>query len=175
MKGRYTRSILFATALLLSLISFGQRKTNPTDTLKISGKLKSELIFTILDLDTFPTKSINNIIVTNNHGEIKKTVSGLKGVLLKDLFAKADFQTEKPRELNEFYFVFIASDNYKVVFSWNEIFNTETGNNLYIITEQDGKRIKEMDERILVVSPNDFITGRRYIKGLKEIIVKRVD
>jgi hypothetical protein len=169
------RIIIIAIALLISLITFGQRKINPTDTLKIFGKLKSELTFTTLDLDTFRSQTINDIILSNNHGETKKTLKGMKGFLLKDLFAKADFQTEKPRDLNEFYFVFIASDNYKAVFSWNEIFNTATGNNLYVITEQDGKRIKEMNERILVVSTTDFITGRRYIKGLKSIMVKRVD
>lgn len=169
------RNIIIVIALLTSLTTIGQRKTIPTDTLKITGKLKSGLTFITLDLDTFRTKIINDVIVSNNHGEIKKTVKGMKGFLLKDLFGTADFQTEKPRELNEFYFVFIASDNYKVVFSWNEIFNTETGKNLYVITEQDGKRINKMDERILVVSTTDFITGRRYIKGLERIIVKRDD
>ena len=169
------KSIFLATLLLISLATFGQRKVEPTGTLRIYGKLKNELIFTTSNLDTFPTKAIDDIVVTNNHGETKKTVKGMKGFLLKDLLATADFQTAKPRELNEFYFVLIASDNYKVVFSWNEIFNTEIGNNLYVITEKEGKRIKEMDERILVIATTDFKTGRRYIKGLDKIVVKRLD
>ncbi|MES2140906.1 MAG: molybdopterin-binding protein [Bacteroidota bacterium] len=169
------RNIFLATTLLISISTFGQRKVDPTDTLRIYGNLKTGLTFTIVDLDTFRTKAVNDIIVTNNQGETKKTVKGLKGFLLKELLATADFQTEKPKELNEFYFIFIASDNYKVVFSWNEIFNTETGNNLYVITEKEGKRIKEMDERILIITSTDFKTGRRYIKGLEKIIVKRID
>ena len=60
------------------------------------------------------------------------------------------------------------------MFSWNEIFNTETGNNLYIITEEDGKKMNEMDESILIASTKDFKT-RRYIKGLEKIIVERAD
>jgi len=76
--------------------------------------------------------------------------------------------------LSEYYFVCIASDNYKVVFSWNEIFNTDTGKSVYIITSQDGKPAAETDTRIALISPKDQMTGRRYVKGLQRIVVERV-
>ena len=82
---------------------------------------------------------------------------------------------DKPKYLNEFYFIFVAADGYKAVFSWNEIFNTETGNSLYLVTEMNGKKLKEIPERILFISTKDFRTGRRYISGLDRIIIKRVD
>jgi len=71
--------------------------------------------------------------------------------------------------------VFTATDGYKVVFSWNEIYNAEAGNNFFILTEMDGKRIEKMDQRILFISIADFQTGRRFIKGLEKIEVKRVE
>jgi hypothetical protein len=168
------RIIIIIITALISLAAVGQDKSIPTDTLRISGQIKNELIFTLHDLDTFPTKTISDVIITNHLGETKKTAKQLKGFLLKKLLEKVDLQTSAPKELNEFYFIFIASDGYKVVFSWNEIFNTATGNSFYLITEQDGKKIKESDERILIVSATDFKTGRRYIKGLQKIIIKRV-
>jgi len=76
--------------------------------------------------------------------------------------------------LSEYYFVCIASDNYKVVFSWNEIFNSDTGKSVYIITAQDGKPATGLDNRIALVSPKDQMTGRRYVKGLQKIVVERV-
>ncbi len=151
----------------------GQEKVNPTDTLKISGRIKNEKIFTLSDLDAYPKNNIEDLVITNPKGETKGTAKNIKGVLLKTVLEKIELQADKPKELNEFYFVFIASDGYKVVFSWNEIFNTETGNNLYIITEMDGKKIKEMDQRILLAATRDFITGRRYIKGLQNIIIEQ--
>jgi len=46
-----------------------------------------------------------------------------------------------------------------VVFSWNEIYNTDTGIGMYVITEKNGKKMCEMDERILAISSRDFKTG----------------
>ncbi len=71
--------------------------------------------------------------------------------------------------------MFTATDGYKVVFSWNEIYNAEAGNNFFILTEMDGKRIEKMDQRILFISIADFQTGRRFIKGLEKIAVKRME
>ena len=77
--------------------------------------------------------------------------------------------------MNEFYFTCITSDKYKVVFSWNEIFNTEIGNNIFIVTEKDGFKGKEIKDRILILSRSDLIKGRRTIKNLSEIIVSQVE
>lgn len=150
-----------------------QRKIIPTDTLIIQGDIKENLIFTWRDIDTSKVKYIGDLTLTNQHGEAKNTIKNLKGVLLKPLIDSLKFNIEKPKELNEFYFIFEASDKYKVVFSWNEIFNSPTGNQLYWITEINGKPITELNERILIVSTADLSIGRRYIKGLSKITVRR--
>jgi hypothetical protein len=58
--------------------------------------------------------------------------------------------------------------------SWNEIFNSNTGNSVYILTEQDGKPASALDNRIALVSPKDQMTGRRYVKSLQKIVIERV-
>jgi len=98
----------------------------------------------------------------------------VKAVLLKDILDKVEIDSETPKVLSEYYFVCIASDNYKVVFSWNEIFNNATGKSVYIITSVDGKPASTSDSRIALVSPKDQMTGRRYVKGLQKIVVERV-
>ena len=87
---------------------------------------------------------------------------------------KVEIDSETPRVLSEYYFVCTASDNYKVVFSWNEIFNNDTGKSVYIITSVEGKTASALDSRIALVSPKDQMTGRRYVKGLQKIVVERV-
>ncbi|MES2411549.1 MAG: molybdopterin-binding protein, partial [Bacteroidota bacterium] len=79
------------------------------------------------------------------------------------------------KELNEFYFVLVDTDGDKIVFSWNEIFNTEAGNTFYIITEMDGKKLKDMEQKIIFISTSDLKSGRRYIKALEKIQVKRAE
>ncbi|HEU5289221.1 MAG TPA: hypothetical protein VFU05_01180 [Cyclobacteriaceae bacterium] len=165
--------ILLTLLIFSYLISQGQNKINSTDAFTVSGKIKKEITVTLKDLQTIESKSIPDVVITNHLGEPKGASKNLKGILLKDALGKIEFDAESPKVLSEFYMVFTASDGYKVVFSWNEIFNTATGDNVYLITSKDGKELKDMDDRILVISTTDFKTGRRNVKGLAKIVVER--
>lgn len=165
-------------AFIFSLAILGanaQTKLNPTDQFSVEGKVQHPVIFTIAALDTFKTKSIPDIVITNHLGVVKNNLTKLKGVSLKDILSTVVLDADTPKILSEFYFVFVATDNYKIVFSWNEIFNTETGNNIYIITEEGGKKIREMNTRIPMICTSDFKTGRRDLKNLQKVIVARVE
>ena len=85
-----------------------------------------------------------------------------------------EIDAENHKVLNEYYFVCIASDDYKVVFSWNEIFNNAAGKSVYIITGQDGNWAYVLDNRIALVSSKDHRTGRGYVKGLQKIVIERI-
>ncbi len=166
---------LFIFFLLTTLSLQAQREITPSETLKIEGKIKAGKMFTIADLESFPKVAIPDQTLYNHKGEVKSTVKNMKGVLLKTVLESIQFDYGKPKELNEFYFVFVATDGYKVVFSWNEIYNTETGNNFYFVTEMDGKNLKDLDQRILFISTADLKSGRRYIKALEKIQIKRLE
>ncbi len=164
------------TYLLLTCFSISAQNTIiPSDNLKVEGKVKAEKNFSLNDLNAFPKTSIPDQTLYNHKGEVKGTVKNLKGVQLKTVLESIVFDYDKPKELNEFYFVFIATDGYKVVFSWNEIYNSEAGNNFYIVTEMEGKNIKDMEQRILFIAANDLKPGRRYIKALRKIEVRRLN
>ncbi len=168
----------FLTTLAVTLLPFcgmAQRNISPTESITISGKIKQEIRYSLSALDTFPKLKIEDQIIYNHKGEVKDTIRNIKGVLLKNILSPVEYLHEKPRDLNEFYFVFIASDGYKVVFSWNEIYNTEVGNNLYFITAMNGHPLPELEQRILFISTADLKSGRRYIKGLEKIEVRRVE
>ena len=161
--------------LAASTFTWAQTKITPTNQFTITGKIKAELKFTLADINTYPVVAIKNVTLTNHLGETKGDIQNIKGVALKPLLEKIDFLTEKPKELSQFYLTFVASDGYKIVYSWNELFNSETGNNLFIITEKDGKKLNDIEDRILTITTTDFKTGRRYVKALDKIIVGRVE
>jgi hypothetical protein len=167
-----------AICCLISLIAFrtiAQTNNFPTDKFTIEGKVKQVLTFSTSDLDTFKTKSLPDLIITDHIGSVRHTLTHLRGILLKDVLVKAELDAENPKVLSEFYYVLEAPDNYKIVFSWNEIFNTETGNNIYILTDEDGKNYKQTDERIAIVTMTDFRTGRRHMRNIGKIIVGRAN
>jgi hypothetical protein len=154
---------------------WGQKTDQPTNDFVVTGQIKKELKFTLSDIEKYPSKTIGDVVITNHLGEPRGTAKQLTGILVKDLLKDLELKEETPKRFSEFYMTFVAVDNYKVVYSWNEIFNSPTGDNLFLITSRDGKKIKDMEERILILTPTDFKTGRRHIKGLSKIIVERVD
>lgn len=170
-----TRILILTIAILTNFSVNAQRTILPTDSLQVTGKIKNPTVFTLADLDTFPVTAIKDQIIYNHNGEVKDTLTGMSGIPLKTLLASIVYIYDKPKFLNEFYFVFIASDGYRVVFSWNEIYNTETGNSFFIVTEMDGQKINYLGQRILFISTADLKTGRRYIKGLEKIDVRQLE
>lgn len=165
-------------ALLLVFVSLSaaaQKETKPTNEFSVSGEVIKELTFTLADIGKLPSKSIPDVAITNHLGEPRNAAKQLTGILLKDLIKDVQLKEESPKRFSEFYFTFIAVDNYKVVYSWNEIFNSPTGDNLYVITSRDGKKLSDMEDRILILTPTDFKTGRRHIKGLAKISVRRAE
>lgn len=169
------KKLLLIPFLLIQYTLWAQKNVKPTDTLMITGKVNTPVYFTLADLAKFPSVDIPDLTITDHTGAVKKTVKGLRGFTVKQLLEKAVLKADSPKLLSEFYFIFTGSDGYKVVYSWNELFNTETGNNVYIVTAKEGSSIEQMEERILAVSPKDFKTGRRYVKGLAAIVVGRVE
>ena len=153
---------------------FAQKENIPTtESFSIEGKVKKGTAVSLADLSSYKSYSIDSIVITNHLGEKRSTLRKVTGILLKDILDKVEIESETPKVLSEFYLVCTASDNYKVVFSWNEIFNNPAGNSVYIITSIDGKPASTLDSRIALVSPKDQMAGRRYVKGLQKIVVER--
>ena len=172
------------TKLLIIFILFGcksiaqtslHKKIKPTLSVSISGLIAKSTTFGIKELEKLASEKIPDVIIYNAEGVAKDTLTNMKGITLKTLLSPIKYNYKNKHELNEFYFTLIASDGYKVVFSWNEIYNTPCGNQFYIVTEMDGKKIDKIRQRILFISTADLKTNRRYIKGLEKIEVKKTN
>ncbi len=162
--------------LLFSVISisgFCQKESERTTSFVISGEVKSPVTITLVDLAKHPEISIGDVVITNHLGDKKSEQKALKGVLLRDVLQKAEIKSESPKFLSEFYFQCKATDGYLVVYSWNELFNSAVGESVYLLTSKNGKSISDLEESILMISPKDYKTGRRYVKALTSIEVKR--
>lgn len=168
------QKLLLIGLILISINLWAQEKVSTTDQFTIEGKIKTEFSFSQADLLSFSSHTIDSIVIYNHLMEPRKTIKAIKGILLKDILDKAVIEVSSPKLLSEFYITCIASDNYKVVFSWNEIFNSAVGDEAMIITESNGQRGNQMADRIALVSPSDRATGRRYVKGLQKIVIEQV-
>jgi hypothetical protein len=166
--------LLFLWFAILALDSSAQKNIESTDHISLDGQVKNKLSFSLKDLEAFPSKKIDSIVIYSHLMEPRRTIRNLRGVLLKDIIDKAGIDSESPKLLSEYYITCIASDNYKVVYSWNEIFNGPNGESIIIIIEADGKKADQITDRIAMLCAADKATGRRYVKGLRQIMVSRV-
>ena len=130
--------LILLSMLCVSQFVSAQHDTKPTDYFAVEGKVKQTVRFTLEDATALNSISFDSIVIYNHLVLQKSVLRKVKGVLLKDVLAKASFDSNDPKSLSEYYITCIASDGYKVVFSWNEIFNTAIGKQLIIITEADG-------------------------------------
>lgn len=163
--------IIFSVA---GFMATAQEKVPVTSQLTIEGKVKAPFVFQLKDAKDYSVVSVDSLVIYNHLHERKRAVKNIRGILLKDILAKAGIDEATPKLLSEFYFTCIAADGYKNVYSWNEIFNTEIGNHIVVVTEADGVKADMMPERILLLSAMDTNTGRRFMKGINKIIVEQV-
>ena len=154
---------------------YAQAKIDTTHTVVVTGVIRREISLDVAGLNRYPVVEAGDIPILNHLGVVKKTLTRVKGVRVREALQGLEFPTENPKDLSEFYFVFTATDGYRVVFSWNEIFNSKAGEGIFFILERDGKTAAELDDSIAVISTSDVNTGRRYVKGLKTISVRRAD
>ena len=154
--------------------ALAQEKIQQTLQFSISGDVEKGSVITIDSLKQCKIADIGDKNVTDHTGAFKHKDDNLKGVLLKDVLSHTKFKTKSPKFLSSFYVACIGIDGYKVIYSWNELYNTAVGDQVYIITEKNGTAIEKMPESIQMTSSADFKTGRRYLHNLDKIIVAQV-
>ncbi|HJP64256.1 MAG TPA: hypothetical protein VJ844_12495 [Mucilaginibacter sp.] len=60
-----------------------------------------------------------------------------------------------------------------MVYSWNELFNTQVGEQVYILMEKNGIKADKLPESLQMTSMLDMKTGRRYLHNLDKVVVYR--
>lgn len=140
---------------------------------KVQGEVEHPLTLTVDALKQMDVKTIENFSVICQSGANMKENITCRGVLLRDILEKAQIKQQNHKDRN-FYIVARATDNYKATFSWAELFNNPTGDNVYIIFRKNGKPI-QTDGAMILICTNDIKTGPRHVYWLKSIEVNRVE
>ncbi|HEY0653354.1 MAG TPA: hypothetical protein VGD65_09510 [Chryseosolibacter sp.] len=164
--------LLLIICIALPLTVNGQRQTR---SFTIKGKVKQELTVDEAGLKKYTVQTIGTVNITNHKGELKGKANDMSGILLRDILEGVLLDEDNPKFFSEYYFVCEGSDKYKVVFSWNELFNTATSQKVFIVTQKDGQNMLDNADGMLMIASGDFRTGRRFVKNLESIHVRRAE
>jgi DMSO/TMAO reductase YedYZ molybdopterin-dependent catalytic subunit len=168
-------------ALLIGLAAGAAAHDAPVETrpvvsesLTLSGSVQTPMVLTLADLEGFPPQQIGEVDVVCQSGANRGKKENLRGVLLKDILDRAGLAAESPRDFRHMAMIAKATDDYKVVFSWAEIFNSPTGDGIIVYFRKNGLPLGDDEGRIALISTRDTRTGPRNVKWLSEIEVRIV-
>ncbi|QKF82770.1 hypothetical protein [Halarcobacter ebronensis] len=134
--------------------------------LSIQGDIKEPYSLDEKEFNLLTHTTLKDVSVVCASGEEKQKPKDLNGVLLMDLVQKAKVAIKSKKKLNQIIVLAKATDDYAVAFSYNEIFNTDIGNSIIVVYENNS---------FSLYSKKDFLTGPRHVYSLDEIQIKLIE
>jgi DMSO/TMAO reductase YedYZ molybdopterin-dependent catalytic subunit len=109
-------------------------------------------------------------LVREVDGQQRQTTS--RGVRLKALLDRAGLAERDRTDWRHTVVVACARDGYRVVFSWPELFNTASGEQVLLLYEHDGAPLRADEGPFALLAAGDLRTGPRHVKWLTTIEVR---
>ena len=139
--------------------------------LRVTGRVVTPLVLNMADILAMETEEFKDLFIVCGTGEPRDTIRHCRGVLMEKIIQKADILKGEHNDTKKMFIVATAADGFKVVFSWQEIFNTPIGGGVAVLTEKDGSPLEKKRNRIDLISAQDYFAGSRYVRDLKQIEV----
>jgi len=173
--------LLLVTALFAATMAgsaLAQSKGQVTTALTIKGSDEREITLSIEDLRVLPKLHVDETRTVHDPSEPKaptETTRHYVGCLLRDVLERA-----KPVEKGRFGFrrsvvIATASDGYRAVFSWAELYLTPIGDGVLVVYERDGAPLGDDEGKIALVSFKDTRPGPRHVKWLQSIELRTLN
>ena len=148
--------------------------TTPAGRITVSGTVQQSLSLGVDELRQFPPEQIVELRLPARDASSQSGASVLKGVRLKALLERAKVLTPDHNTVKKLAVIATATDGYKVVFSWSELFNAELGDSVLVLFDRDGKPLGAEEGPLALISGKDLRTGPRHVKWLQSIEVRQI-
>ena len=93
------------------------------------------------------------------------------GVLLRDVLART-VPADDSRAARTLVFEAVATDGYRAVFTWGELFNSSAGEQVLVISAQDGRPLGAEQGPLALRALADFRPGPRHVRNLCGLAVR---
>ena len=142
--------------------------------LVVQGALAGPLALDAVDLAKLHMTSLNQRqLVTSNASAASDRSTVYEGVLLRDILARAGFGTATDRGARLGIVEAVATDGYRSIFSWGELFNSSVGKQALVIIAQDGRPLDAAAGPLALRALADIRPGPRHVRNLCALVVRR--
>jgi DMSO/TMAO reductase YedYZ molybdopterin-dependent catalytic subunit len=169
----HLRSTLLIACLLAAARCSAAMLPDTARQVTVKGLVRHSFTCTLNNVAAFHPETRKNLVITGSSGETKKVLRSFTGISLKNILDSAGVIMERPKDRGKYYIAVRAADGYTVLYSWNEIYNNPTGDNVLLVYLENGKPIAE-DGPFVMVCANDKVTGPRHVKWVNSIEVGRL-
>jgi hypothetical protein len=94
------------------------------------------------------------------------------GVLLRDVLASTLARDANRHAVRAATIEALATDGYRAAFSWGELFNSATGDQVLVITTQDGVPLNAAQGPLALRALADLRPGPRHVRNLCALVVR---
>lgn len=154
----------------------------PTDTvprpagtlLTVQGAEPSFRALSAADLAALPSTSLTQRhSVSPSQGVGTERSVTFSGHLLRDILLSTAFGGPNDRGGRVATIELVATDGYRAVFSWGELFNTAVGEHALVVTQQDGRPLDTTAGPLAMRSLADLRPGPRHVRNLCAVVVRQ--
>jgi DMSO/TMAO reductase YedYZ molybdopterin-dependent catalytic subunit len=145
-----------------------------TTSVSVKGAVEHPLTLSVDDLRKLSPMAMGNVPLICQSGANMGKLEHFKGVTLREILDKAVVVAPGHNDTKKMIIIAGASDGYKVVYSWTEVFNSPVGEGVMVFYEKDGQPLGDDEGRIAMVSTKDLRTGPRHVKWLQSIEVRQL-
>lgn len=145
-----------------------------TRTLTVGGRVQNRLALSPEALQDFPVQLLPEIPIVGRSGETRRILKDYAGVKLTDVLDKSVLVSADHDDLKRTVIVATASDDYKAVFSWNELYNTVVGQGVLVLISREGKPLGDEEGKLALISTRDLHTGPRHVRWLRDVEARKI-
>jgi DMSO/TMAO reductase YedYZ molybdopterin-dependent catalytic subunit len=164
--------VMLAAALSQPALAQAPVPAAVTTVLAIKGSVENELVLSIDDLKRLPVQHIEDVRMVRDPSSVATTPETARhyaGCLLRDVLDRAKPIERKRFDLRKSVVVATASDGYRAVFSWAELYLSPIGDGALVVYERDGVPLSDNEGPLALVSLKDTRPGPRHVKWLRSI------
>lgn len=122
-------------------------------------------------LAAWPQTTQRQSVASSGSGTTDRAVM-YSGVLLRDVLTASGFAPATDRSARTSIVEAVASDGYRAVLSWGELFNSPLGDQAVVISAQDGKPLDAVAGPLALRSLADLRPGPRHVRNLCALVVR---
>jgi hypothetical protein len=169
--------VLGAAVLSAAAVSWAcpvDKEPRPAGTMlvvQVAGK--APLMLGAPELSALPAATFTQRqAVTSGAGVADERSVTFSGHLMRDILLRAGFGLPSDRGARFATIEAVATDGYRAIFSWGEVFNTAVGDQVTVIQMQDGRLLDASAGPLALRSLADLRPGARHVRNVCALLVR---